>query len=86
VADVVTHSSNVDLLRSALADRYRIEREELGDHEAAVKMVDEAIAAHDVWMVQFPNAPIYDRLRKDPRAAAMLDQLTSVQSPPLRQP
>ena len=51
--------------------------EELGDHEAAVQMVGEAIATHDVWMVQFPRSPIYDRLRKDPRAAAMLDSLAS---------
>jgi serine/threonine-protein kinase len=53
--------------------------EELGDHEAAVTLVGEAIAAHDVWMVQFPRAPMYDRLRKDPRAAALLDRLASVQ-------
>jgi len=52
--------------------------EELSDHEAAVALVGEAIARHDVWMVQFPRAPIYDRLRKDPRAAAMLDGLASI--------
>jgi len=52
--------------------------EELGDHETAVTLVGEAIARHDVWMVQFPRAPIYDRLRKDPRAAAMLDGLASI--------
>jgi serine/threonine-protein kinase len=46
--------------------------EELGDHEAAVALLGEAIARHDVWLVQFPMAPRYDRLRKDPRAAAML--------------
>ena len=49
--------------------------EELGDHEAAIALLTEAIARHDVWLVQFPRSPRYDRLRRDPRAAAMLDQL-----------
>ena len=49
--------------------------EELGDHEAAVALLAEAIAQHDVWVVQFPRALRYDKLRKDPRAAAMLDKL-----------
>ena len=49
--------------------------EELGDHEAAVALLGEAIGRHDVWLVQFPLAPRYDRLRKDPRAAAMLARL-----------
>ena len=31
--------------------------EELGDHEAAVALLDEAIARHDVWLVQFPRSP-----------------------------
>jgi tetratricopeptide (TPR) repeat protein len=49
--------------------------EELGDHEAAVALLSEAIARHDVWVVQFPRSLRYDKLRKDPRAAALLDQL-----------
>ena len=49
--------------------------EELGDHEAAIALLTEAIAQHDVWLVQFPRSPRYDRLRRDPRAAAMFDQL-----------
>jgi eukaryotic-like serine/threonine-protein kinase len=49
--------------------------EELGDHEAAVALLGQAIARHDVWLVQFPQAPRYDRLRKDPRVAAMLARL-----------
>ena len=49
--------------------------EELGDHAAAVALLGEAITRHDVWLVQFPMAPRYDRLRKDPRAAAMLARL-----------
>jgi serine/threonine-protein kinase len=49
--------------------------EELGDHEAAVALLAEGIAKHDVWLVQFPRAARYDRLRRDPRAAGMLDGL-----------
>jgi len=49
--------------------------DELGDHEAAVALLTEAVAKHDVWLVQFPRAARYDRLRRDPRAAAMLDRL-----------
>jgi tetratricopeptide (TPR) repeat protein len=49
--------------------------EELGDHEAAVKIFGEAVAAHDVWLVQFPRMYSYDRLRKDPRVAVQLDRL-----------
>jgi len=49
--------------------------EELGDHEEAVALLGQAIDRHDVWLVQFPQAPRYDRLRKDPRAAAMLARL-----------
>jgi tetratricopeptide (TPR) repeat protein len=49
--------------------------EELGDHETAVALLGEAIARHDAWLVQFPMAPRYERLRKDPRAAAMLARL-----------
>jgi TolB-like protein/Tfp pilus assembly protein PilF len=49
--------------------------EELGDHEAAIALLTKAIARHDVWLVQFPRSPRYDRLRRDPRAAAMFDQL-----------
>jgi eukaryotic-like serine/threonine-protein kinase len=49
--------------------------EELGDHEAAVALLGEAIARHDVWLVQFPRFLRYDKLRKDPRAAAMLAKL-----------
>ena len=38
-------------------------------------LLGEAISRHDVWLVQFPLAPRYDRLRKDPRAAVMLVRL-----------
>ena len=49
--------------------------EELGDHEAAVALLGAAITRHDVWLVQFPRSLRYDKLRKDPRAAAMLAKL-----------
>ena len=51
--------------------------EELGDHEAAVATFGEAVAGHDVWLVQFPRMYSYDRLRKDPRVAVLLDRLTA---------
>jgi len=49
--------------------------EELGDHEAAVALLEQAIARHDVWLVQFPRSARYDKLRRDPQAAAMLARL-----------
>jgi len=49
--------------------------EELGDHEAAVALLAEAIAQHDSWLVTFSRSPRFDKLRKDPRAAAMLAKL-----------
>jgi len=51
--------------------------EELGDHETAVAIFGQAVAGHDVWLVQFPSMYSYDRLRKDPRVAALLDRLTA---------
>jgi hypothetical protein len=48
---------------------------ELGDHEAAVALLGEAIARYDGWLVHFSRTARYDRLRKDPRAAAMLARL-----------
>jgi hypothetical protein len=51
--------------------------EELGDHDAAIALLEKAIARYDVWLVQFPRSARYDKLRRDPRAAAMLDRLGS---------
>jgi serine/threonine-protein kinase len=50
--------------------------EELGDHETAVAIMSDAVTRHDVWVVQFPSMYSYDRLRKDPRVAALLNRLT----------
>ena len=49
--------------------------EELGDHEAAVALLGEAIARHDPWLTNFTRAERYDRLRKDRRVAAMMARL-----------
>jgi len=49
--------------------------EELGDHKAAMALLQQAIARHDVWLVQFPRSARYDKLRRDPRVAVMLDRL-----------
>ncbi|MDZ4862504.1 MAG: protein kinase [Gemmatimonadota bacterium] len=49
--------------------------EELGDHEQAVALLGQAVTRHDTWLVQFPQLERYDKLRKDPRVAAMLDRL-----------
>ncbi len=49
--------------------------EELGEHEAAITMLAQAAARHDPWLVQFPQIPRYDRIRKDPRAEAVLAKL-----------
>jgi eukaryotic-like serine/threonine-protein kinase len=49
--------------------------DELGDHEAAVTLLAEAITRHDSWLVTFSRTPRYDKLRKDPRVAAMLAKL-----------
>jgi len=49
--------------------------EELGDQEAAVALLTEAVARHDTWLVNFSRTVRFDRLRKDPRVAAMLARL-----------
>jgi hypothetical protein len=49
--------------------------EALGDHEAAVSLLGEAISRRDSWLVTFSRTSRYDELRKDPRAAAMLAKL-----------
>jgi hypothetical protein len=51
----------------------------LGEHEAAVALLRQAIARHDTWVVQFPGSVRFERLRKDPRVAEMLDQLSVIE-------
>jgi Tfp pilus assembly protein PilF len=50
--------------------------EELGDHEAAVALMTEAVAQHDPWL-WYSRKSRYDKLRKDPRVAALLAPLES---------
>jgi len=56
---------------------YRVDRAmpELIDLLVVNRYELEAIGRHDAWLVQFPLAPRYDRLRQDPRAAALLARL-----------
>jgi tetratricopeptide (TPR) repeat protein len=49
--------------------------DELGDHEGAVKMFADAIARREPWLVLFPHSRVFGKLGRDPRVAAMLDQL-----------
>jgi pentatricopeptide repeat protein len=51
--------------------------EDLGEHERAVTIFGDAVARHDVWIVQFPSLFSFDRLRKDPRVAVLVDRLTT---------
>jgi TolB-like protein/Flp pilus assembly protein TadD len=51
--------------------------DQLGDREAAVALLADAISKHDPWIPIFLHTERYDRLRKDPRAAAMLTKVGS---------
>jgi serine/threonine-protein kinase len=46
--------------------------EELGDHEAAIALLGEAVAQHDAWLLQYTRGERYNKLRQDPRGAALL--------------
>jgi hypothetical protein len=46
--------------------------DELGDHEAAIALLGQAVAQHEAWLLQFSRAERYDKLRRDPRGAALL--------------
>jgi pentatricopeptide repeat protein len=49
----------------------------LGDREGAVALLADAIAKHDPWIFILLRAERFDRLRRDPKAAAMLEKLGS---------
>jgi serine/threonine-protein kinase len=49
----------------------------LGDRETAVALLADAIAKHDGWIDRYVRSERFDRLRKDPRAAAMLERVGS---------
>jgi TolB-like protein len=44
----------------------------LGDHDAALEKLQRSLDEHDGWLLQYTHMNRYDRLRTDPRAAAML--------------
>ena len=46
--------------------------EQLGDHEAAVAMLDRAAKQPDSWLNMYNRAERYDALRRDPRASAIM--------------
>jgi serine/threonine-protein kinase len=48
--------------------------EVLGDHEAAITVLGDAVGRHDPWL-WYSRKERYDRLRADPRAAALLAPL-----------
>jgi len=51
--------------------------EVLGDREAAMALLAESIAKLNPWINGYVRAERFDRLRNDPRAAAMRDKVGS---------
>jgi serine/threonine-protein kinase len=49
----------------------------LGDHEAAIALLRDAVAEHNAWLSVYVRGERYDKLRRDPRAVAVLAKLTS---------
>jgi serine/threonine-protein kinase len=49
--------------------------EELGDHEAAIALLGEAVRRHDAWLLQYARGERYDKLRRDPRGAGLLGRV-----------
>ena len=50
----------------------------LGDRENALKMLEEAIAVRDVWLVWLPVTPRFELLRGDKRFTKLLELLTDM--------
>ncbi len=50
---------------------------ELGDHEQAVKLLAESIEGHDGWTYIYGLSERFDRMRKDPRAVALLEKIAA---------
>ena len=46
--------------------------EALGDHAAAVTMIERAVRQPDAWLQMYNRAERFDALRKDPRANAIM--------------
>jgi len=45
---------------------------ELGDQDASIALLGAAVAAHDAWLLQHTRGERFDKLRRDPRGAALL--------------
>ena len=46
--------------------------EVLGDHAAAVTMVERAVRQPDAWLQMYNRSARYDALRRDPRADSLM--------------
>ena len=46
--------------------------EQLGDHAAALAMIERAVKQPDAWLNMYNHTARYDALRRDPRAAAIM--------------
>ncbi|WP_309673441.1 protein kinase [Gemmatimonas sp.] len=49
--------------------------EELGDHAAALAMIERAVKQPDSWLQMYNRAERYDALRRDPRADAIMKSI-----------
>ncbi|MBI1809621.1 MAG: protein kinase [Gemmatimonadetes bacterium] len=50
---------------------------ELGEHDAAVTLLEEAFRTYTGWLNIYANAERFDHMRKDPRAAAILEKVAA---------
>ena len=46
--------------------------EQLGDHTAALAMIERAVKQPDSWLQMYNRSERYDALRRDPRAEAIM--------------
>lgn len=49
--------------------------EQLGDHTAALRMIERAVRQPDSWLQIYNRAERYDALRRDPRADAIMKSI-----------
>ena len=56
----------------AVQDEIAHALEELGDHDQAIALLGAAVTEHDAWLLQHTRGERYDKLRRDPRGAALL--------------
>jgi hypothetical protein len=46
--------------------------EVLGDHDAAMSMIERAVRQPDAWLQMYNRAERYDALRRDPRVESLM--------------